>query len=794
MALKGDVKSIALANVLQDLASNEKTGTLQIRHKDKQVSLWFDKGSLRLVGVGPREGPSLLNGLMALEKITPEEAPAVTGKRTAEGGFIRSLVKKGKVSKDDLKAALEHQMGEHLCDAFLWHDATFEFDEGDPDDRSFDVDQLDLEPKMHVEAAIMEAVRRADEWGETRKAILSSNEILVPDPSRLPAGTEAMVRRVFGLLDGERSIRDIQDLTRLGQFMLLRAAAHLIRAGAARPVTAPEAFERARARAGKKEWDHALRMARYGLDHERKNLGLLELALRCCEALQDHEGAASYARQVAAAQVETGAIEAAVRTYQKVLSHAPLDLTAHERLFGLLLQLDLKLDALAAGEALAAAYKKMGLPDKALDVYRRLLEKVGDQVELLESVAEIQRHLGDKGEAVALYKKLMDKAVEGGDDNGALDYCRTILRIDTRNAEALDLRQRLESGQVEKARQMRRKTRLWTVGGVLVFLAGLAGVYEWRARSQYGTVENSIDGAMRANDLREALRLFDTVLAPYRFSVKAREILPRREKVEQDYVKDESERARVLEESGQLPEAIDVLRAALEVVRPGPLWGSTDTKRAKLCSRAEEVERNWRKDLAVKKAPDIEQVRDPLAVPALRELLGDAVPARRAAATAALGEIRGEAAVAALVRALADPVKEISASAAGLLLKRDRTPLQGTLIASRSVYGPGELPMVEWRIVNLSPAEVEISIEEPPVKRLRVTGAKGPIAYVPPEGGDKRFIKLGPGEFVGGGFPGLEEKLAPAGRYQLAWSASVAWQGKPLTLPSPPVAVERRLK
>ena len=126
MALKGDVKSIALANVLQDLASNEKTGTLCIRHKDKQIALWFDKGSLRLVGVGPREGPSLINGLMALEKITTEEAPAPTGRRTAEVGVLITLVKKGKVKKEDLKAALDHKMSEHLCYAFLWHDATFD--------------------------------------------------------------------------------------------------------------------------------------------------------------------------------------------------------------------------------------------------------------------------------------------------------------------------------------------------------------------------------------------------------------------------------------------------------------------------------------------------------------------------------------------------------------------------------------------------------------------------------------------------------------------------------------------
>src|SRR5204862_3085531 len=115
-------------------------------------------------------------------------------KQTSEGGSIRGLLKKGRVTKEDLRASCEHQMGEHLSDAFLWHDATFEFEEGEPDDRSFDVDQLDLEPRVAVEGAIMEAVRRADEWGETRKAILSQNEILVPDPARMLPDAEPTIK------------------------------------------------------------------------------------------------------------------------------------------------------------------------------------------------------------------------------------------------------------------------------------------------------------------------------------------------------------------------------------------------------------------------------------------------------------------------------------------------------------------------------------------------------------------------------------------------------------------------
>ena len=791
MGIRGDVRSISLANVLQDLASNEKTGTLKVSStKERQIALWFDKGALRLVGVGPREGPSLLNGLLALEKLRAEEAPAVTGRRPNEGGFIRGLVKKGRVTKDELKAALEHQMGEQLCDAFLWNDAQFEFDEGEPDDALFDVDQLDLEPRLSVEAAIMEAVRRADEWGETRKAILSSNEILVPDPSRLPADAEPTVRRIFALLDGERSIRDVQQLTRLGAFILLRAAALLIRSGAARPVSTAEAFERARARAGRKEWDAALRMARYGLEHERKNIGLLELAIKCCEMLEDHEGAASYARQLASAQVESGQTEEAVRTYQKVLVHAPFDLTAHERLFTLLCQLDLKLDALAAGEALASAYKKAGLPDKALDVYRRLLDKVGDQIELLESVAEIQRHLGDKGEAVALYKKLMDRAMESGQDGTALDYCRTILRLDPRHAEALDLRQRLESGQVEKARRRRRAARivLSVAAGLLVAAGAL--LYEWQARVQYGEVANRILDAAETRDRRQVLRLYDTVLDAYRWSIKAREIQPQREKVETDYVAEMTARAEDLDRNGRLPESIALLETALRDLRPGPRYDATEKRLASYHQRRVEAERQFSTQIKSMEAPQIAAVRDPLAVPALRDVLGRSDAPARAAAVAALGQIPGETAVAALLRALADPDPAVAADAAAHLMRRDRVPFQARLV-SRPAYPAGEPTALEWRIENLSPAELELSVEEPAAKRLSVKGPRGPVEVSGTAAG-RRVVRLGPGEFVGGVFPDAESKIREAGRYQIDWSAAISWNGRPVVLTAAPVAIDRR--
>jgi tetratricopeptide (TPR) repeat protein len=796
MGIKGDVRSISLANVLQDLVTNEQTGTLAIRHKkDRQaLYLWFDKGALKLVGLGNGQGPSLVNGLLALEKIKPEDAPVVSGRHTSEGGFVRGLLKKGKIAREDLKAACEHQMGEHLSDAFLWNDATFEFEEGEPDDRGFDVDQLDLEPRLAVEGAIMEAVRRADEWGETRKAILSQNEILVPDPARLPKEAEPTIRRIFGLLDGERSLRDIQELTRLGQFMLLRGAALLIRSGACRPLSAADAFERGRARAGKKEWDAALKMARYGLEHERKNTGLLELALRCAEELQDHDGAASFARQLASAQAESGALEEAIKSYHKVLAHAPRDLTAHERLFQTLLQLDLKLDALAAGEGLASAYKKAGLPDKALAVYQQLLEKVGDHSELIESVAEIQRHLGDKAEAVKLYVRLLERAMEAKNDQLSLDYCRTILKLDPRHEEALALRNSLESGQVEKARQRKRLIRTLVGTGLALALVFAAAVYEFRARDNYNLVRSPIRDA-QAKDLREVLRLYDSVIDRYRYSLISRELRPDREDEESRFVKQEMDSAAEFEKKGQLPEAIAALDGTIPLLKMETHLGLVINRRAELLVKRGKAEQEWSARLARMEPKEIGLVSDALAVPALAGLVSgkhrSEKPLVRQAAVSALGGIEGEASVSGLISALRDGEPAVRLEAAAHLVKKKRAPLQASLVGPREPVVAGAALGVEWRVTNLSPAEVDLALEEAPTQRFKLTGPNGPIAYSL-AGGERRVVRLGPGEFVGGSFPDLTLNMPVPGRYTATWAAAVTWNNLQIVLPAPTLFIDRR--
>ena len=99
---------------------------------------------------------------------------------------------------------------------------------------------------------------------------------------------------------------------------------------------------------------------------------------------------------------------------------------------------------------------------------------------------------------------------------------------------------------------------------------------------------------------------------------------------------------------------------------------------------------------------------------------------------------------------------------------------------------------VEWRVTNLSPADVELVLEEAPASRLKMTGpaAVPPLPY--PTTGSRRVLRLGPGEHVGGLFADLTLRMPVAGRYTVNWAAAVSWNGKSVSLPASPIFIDRR--
>jgi hypothetical protein len=382
--------------------------------------------------------------------------------------------------------------------------------------------------------------------------------------------------------------------------------------------------------------------------------------------------------------------------------------------------------------------------------------------------------------------------MEAKNDQLSLDYCRTILKLDPRHEEALALRQSLESGQVEKARQRRRLIRSLAGGGIALALVCAAALYEFRARDGYAMVRSPIRDAQENKNLREVLRLYDSVLDRYRYSLITRELRPYREDEEGRFMKEVTDRAADLEKKGQLPEAISELEGADPLVKLDAHRGVLINEKAKLRSKKEKVEKEWTARLSSKDPKEIGVISDALAVPALVGLLRNEKPLTRLAAVTALGSIDGEGSVVGLITALNDPEPSITQAAAAHLVEKKRTPLRAILIGPRDPVRAGESLPVEWRVTNLSPAEVELALEEAPAQRLKMTGPNGPVAYTRPGGGGRRVVRLGPGEFVGGAFPEITLSMAVAGRYTLNWAAPVSWNGRSVVLAAPQLFIDRR--
>lgn len=799
MALKGDLKSISLANVLQDLASNEQTGTLSIRTTIQQRHFWFEKGKLRLVGLGNGKGPTVLNGLLALGKV---KAGDVSGRSNVT--LVRGLVKKGSVSRDDVRAALEQQMKELLCDVFVWSEATFEFIEGDPDEDTFESSQLDYEMRQNVDPVIMEALRRVDEWTEVRKTVLSADEILVALREVAP-DADATVVRVSGLLDGERRLRDVMDQTHLGEFVVFRAAAQLLRTGAARTLTVKEALDRAKTAASKKQFAQALKMARFVLEREPQNVDARAQAGFALESLDRAEEAASEYRRLVSAQAEIGQKDQAVETCRKILALAPRDSFTHERLFTFLIELRKKTDAVQQGEALAVAYKRAGLPDKAKEIYTRLIQAFGDDDELLESAGEVARRLGDKKEAIGLYRRLFDRALARGDNDAIVLHARTILRLDPTAEDIAKRRMEVETGVYRKRQKMRRTAKIALTLLVLLIAAGAAGAYELKARSILSEIRQDAITKKEKN-VGALLRRYNEWLDGYGWSLSVAEVQRERNKLEEAYIDDSLPTLPVGNDN--LLEALAKTRDILSLVRQKAIKDRVEDVRSKLSRQAGELGNRYIQDAATLAAAptpaaltQIEGMTHPLALDALRQIGASPNVDVRKAVVRALGANGSYSALMAITERLAtdsdSTVKELS-----LAQLREKTredfgtsanawsewlrkrlaqtapgqvpPLNAIIVAAKSQTNAGEPIIVEWRLENIGATMLEFTFT-PEFEATDTAGKRLPLKPVP--AGSPRRAQLRPGEFIGGRTDLRDLGLDGSFEALVACVAKVNWGG-----------------
>ena len=254
MALEGTLRDFSLADILQLISLQHKTGLLTVRGPADTVTLGFLDGMLVLAeSTAQRLDTRLGTVLVKTRRLTAEglaralEMQAQTLQRL---GFI--LLKNGFCSAQDLRDGLDIQIKRIAYGLFRWTDGDYVFEQTE----QVDYDTESTTP-IAVERLLMEGARMIDEWPIVEKVVWSLDLVYQRVPVAqpvIPAEAEdavedvedsTLARRarekrldpirvsraewsVYELVDGSRTVAEINELAFLSEFDGCKACFDLV--------------------------------------------------------------------------------------------------------------------------------------------------------------------------------------------------------------------------------------------------------------------------------------------------------------------------------------------------------------------------------------------------------------------------------------------------------------------------------------------------------------------------------------------------------------------------------------
>jgi len=265
VALKGTLKDFGIAEILQLIGQQAKSGVLHLQSREDEIHISMADGAVvRAESTGRKASEKLGMRLVRADLITPQELEYALDiqKRTLRRlGDI--LVELGYVAVENLRQMTALQTTETVFRLFHWKTGTYAFEAGEVE---WDAETV---TPLRAESVLMEGYRQVDEWPLIRKRIptmaLTFERLKDPEPEKartkakgdeVDAAFDALggegdgegsrtdlslgrsERRVFELCIPGRPVERIVDLSRLGEFETCKALLNLVNLGYLAPAEA----------------------------------------------------------------------------------------------------------------------------------------------------------------------------------------------------------------------------------------------------------------------------------------------------------------------------------------------------------------------------------------------------------------------------------------------------------------------------------------------------------------------------------------------------------------------------
>ncbi|MCP4231846.1 MAG: DUF4388 domain-containing protein [bacterium] len=207
MAIKGDLETVNLPDVLQLLGTAGKTGALSIRRGLEEKRIYFDKGR-PVFASSSDEREKLGNVLLKQRRF--DEADLETARLNQEESGKRLglvMLEMGLITRDDLVAGLKTQAQMVTTTLFQWWGGEFEFIEQPlpfPDE---------VMVGFNLNSMIMEAAKAVDDWNRVQSKLPDLDVVVrlsaVEDKPEVALSADEW--NVLSLVDGRMNVIGIAD-------------------------------------------------------------------------------------------------------------------------------------------------------------------------------------------------------------------------------------------------------------------------------------------------------------------------------------------------------------------------------------------------------------------------------------------------------------------------------------------------------------------------------------------------------------------------------------------------------
>lgn len=222
--LRGDLRVVPLAEVLQLLDVQEQSGVLTVERSGARVDIYFRRGRVdQAVASGVSEEFLLGRFILDAELMQRADFESFLESRSNKSGPSQRLIgqqltKLGLLAELDLKSCLTRQSSELIYEILRWRHGRFRFAAG----LELPPSVIDAALGLDVEAVLMEGYRRVDEWHLIERAIDNFDVVFLRnEDSVAQMGRGRLTREelaVLELVNGKNTVKDIIRKSRMGSF------------------------------------------------------------------------------------------------------------------------------------------------------------------------------------------------------------------------------------------------------------------------------------------------------------------------------------------------------------------------------------------------------------------------------------------------------------------------------------------------------------------------------------------------------------------------------------------------